>query len=147
VTIGYYPSKDYHLSVELGGAKKAPLILNEKHVRTMAKHLPHLCEAMCNNGHYSCKNGDFRMNTTGSYGFPRVYLGKQFQECKLHELRYISYIFFMVTNQLTFYLAALNDVLAYINFAQSSTTYVETPATAHKSINYFKLFEELKVIL
>jgi hypothetical protein len=116
---------------------KAPLILNEQHVRTMAEHLPHLCEAKCNDGHCSCKGGDFRMNTTGSYRVARMYLGKQFIECKLHELRYLSYIFFMVRNQLTFYLAALDDVLAYVNSAQSSTTYVEPPATAHKSINYF----------
>jgi hypothetical protein len=53
----------------------------------------------------------------------------------------------MVRNQLTFYLAALNDVIAYVNTAQSSTTYVEPPATAHKSINYFQLFKELKVIM
>jgi hypothetical protein len=132
VSIGYYPTKDYHPFVKIGDAKKAPLILKEQHVRTMAEHLPHLCEAMCNDGHYSCKDGDFRMNTTGSYRVGRVYLGKQFQECKLHELIYLSYIFFMVRNQLASYLAVLNDVIAYVNSAQSSTTYVEPPATAHK---------------
>jgi hypothetical protein len=63
VSVGYYPTKDYQPFVELG-AKKVPLILNEQHVRTMAEHLPHLCEAMCNGGHFSCKDGDFRMNTT-----------------------------------------------------------------------------------
>jgi hypothetical protein len=146
-SIGYYPTKDYHPFVEFGGAKKAPLILNEQHVRTMGEHLPQLCEAMCNDGHCSCKDGDFRMNTAGGCRVARVYLGKQFLECKLHELRYLSYIFFMVRNQYTFDLAALNCVLAYVNSAQSSTTYVEPSATAHKSINYFHLFEELKAIL
>jgi hypothetical protein len=106
VSVGYYTTKDYQSFVELGGAKRAPLILNEQHVRTMAEHLPHLCEAMCNNEHYSYKDGDFRMNTTGNYRVAKVYLGKQFHECKLHELRYLSYIFFMVQNHLTFYMAA-----------------------------------------
>jgi hypothetical protein len=68
-------------------------------------------------------------------------------ECKLHELRYLSYIFFTVRNQLTFYMPALNYVIAYVNSAQSSTSFVEQPATANKSNNYFQLFEELKAIL
>jgi hypothetical protein len=147
VSVGYYPTKNYQPFVKLGGAKEAPPILNEKHVRIMAEHLPHLCEAMCNDEHYSCKDGDFRMNTTGSYRFARVHLGRQHMECKLHELRYVSYIFFMVRNQLTFYMAALNDVIAFVHSAQSSTSFVEPPATANKSINYFQFFEELKAIL
>jgi hypothetical protein len=147
VSDGYYPNKDYQPFVELGGVKKAPLILNEQHVRTMAEHLPRLCEAVCNDEHYSCKDGEFRMNTTGSYRVARVYLGRQYMECKLHEIRYLCYIFFMVRNQFSFYQTALNDVIAYVNSAQSSTSFVEPPATASKSINYFQLFEELKAIL
>jgi hypothetical protein len=117
MSVGYYPTKVYQPFVEIGGAKKAPLILNEKDVRTKAEHLPHLCEAMCNDGHYSCKDWDFRMNTTGSYRVARVLMGKQYTECKLYELRLLSFIFFMVRNQLTFYMAALNDVIAYVNSA------------------------------
>jgi hypothetical protein len=78
VSIGYYPTRDYQPFVELGDAKNAPLILNEQHVRIMAEYLPHLCEAMCNDGQYSCKDGDFRMNTAGGYRVARVYLGKHY---------------------------------------------------------------------
>jgi hypothetical protein len=53
----------------------------------------------------------------------------------------------MVRNQLNLYMAAINDVIAYINSVQSSPTYVEPPATANKSINYFQLFEKLKAIM
>jgi hypothetical protein len=147
VSVGYYPTKDYQPFVEFGGVKKASLILNEQHVRTMAEHLPRLYEAMCNDEHYSCKDGEFRMNTTGNYRVAWVYLGRQYMECKLRELRYLSYIFFMVRNQFTLYQTALNDVIAYVNSGQSSTSFVETPATANKSINYFQLLEELKAIL
>src|SRR5215469_13772744 len=117
VSIGFYPARDYQPFVELGGAQKAPLILQESFVRTMAEQLPYLCEALCNNTSYNCKDGVFRMNTTGSYRIARVYLDKQYTTMKLHELRYLMYIMFMVRNQLTFYIAALNDVKAYVNAA------------------------------
>jgi hypothetical protein len=87
------------------------------------------------------------MNKTGSHRVVRVYVARQYMEYNLHELRYLSYIFFMIRNQLTFDMAALNDVIAYVNSAQSSTSFVEPPATANKWINYFQLFEELKAIL
>ena len=47
---------------------------------------------------------------------------------------------------MTFYIAAMIDVIASIETAHSSATYVEPPSTADKSINYFQLFEELKSI-
>jgi hypothetical protein len=53
----------------------------------------------------------------------------------------------MVKKKLTFYMAVLNDVIAYVNSAQGSTSFVDPPATANKFINYFQLFEELKGIL
>ena len=62
----------------------------------------------------------------------------------LHELRYLSYIFFMVLNQLTRYTEALPDVMNYITRALYSTTYVDPPLTA---ILYYQLFEELKYIV
>jgi len=48
---------------------------------------------------------------------------------------------------MTFYIAAMTDVIAYIDTAHSSATYVEHPSTADKSINYYQLFEELKFVL
>jgi hypothetical protein len=39
---------------------------------------------------------------------------------------------------------ALKDITAYVNSAQSSTTYVEPPRTANKFIDYLQLFEELR---
>ena len=50
---------------------------------------------------------------------------------------------YMVRNQLTFYAAAMKDVVAYVNTAHTSTTYVEPHANANTSINYYQLFEEL----
>lgn len=146
VSVGYYPARNYQPFVELGGAKKQPLLLNDQHLRTMAEHIRALCDALCTNEYYIGKDGDFRMNTTGSYRVARVYLGKQYMSFTLAELRQLSYIMFMIQNQMTFYTAANQDVLAYVNTALGSTTYVEPHANASTGVNYYQLFEELKSV-
>jgi len=52
----------------------------------------------------------------------------------------------MIQNQMTFYTAAMTDVIAYIDTAHDSVTFVEPPSTANKSI-YYQLFEEIKSVL
>ena len=86
------------------------------------------------------------MNTTGSYRVARVYLGKQYLTFTFEELGYLAYIIYMIHNQMTFYIAAMTDMIAYIDTAHSSTTYVEPHSNANKSINYYQLFEELKSV-
>jgi len=90
------------------------------------------------------KDGDFRMNTTGSYRVARVYLGKQYMTFTYEELRNLAYIMYMIQNQMTFYIAAMTDVIAYIDTAHGSATYVEPHSNADKFMNYYQLFEELK---
>jgi hypothetical protein len=122
-SVGYYPTRDNQPPIEFGGPKKKPINLNDQQVRTMAEYLPSLCEALCNNEHYICKDGDFRFNSAGGYRFARMYLGKQYLEFKLYELRYLSYTFFMIRNLPTLYTAALKDVKANVDVALTSTTY------------------------
>ena len=62
------------------------------------------------------------------------------------ELRNLAYIMYMIQNQMTLYIAAMTDVIAYIDTSHSSTTYVEPHSNANKSINYYQLFEELKSV-
>jgi hypothetical protein len=62
------------------------------------------------------------------------------------ELRYLAYIMYMIQNQMTFYIAAMTDVITYIDTPLSSSTYVEPHSNANKSINYYQLFEELKSV-
>ena len=85
------------------------------------------------------------MNTTGSYRVARVYLGKQYLTFTFEELGYLAYIIYMIHNQMTFYIAAMTDMIAYIDTAHSSTTYVEPHSNANKSINY-QLYEEFKSV-
>jgi hypothetical protein len=147
VSIGFYPTKNYQPMVELGAHGKTPLLLDDGQVRHMAEHLAAQCDALCNNDYYITREGDFKMNTSGSYRVAIVSLRKQQIYFKLHELKYLSYIFFMVRNQLTRYTKALPDVLNYIASALYSTTYVEPSPAADKDILYYQLFEELKSIV
>jgi len=77
VSVGYYPARGYQPLAEFGGAKKLPLLLNVQQLQTMAENISALCDALSANVYYVKKDGEFRMNTTGSYRVARVYLGKQ----------------------------------------------------------------------
>jgi len=147
VSVGFYPARGYQPLAEFGGAKKLPLFLNAQQLQTMADNIASLYNALSTNEHFSTKDGDFKMNTPGSYRIARVYLDKQFLSFKYEELRNLAYIMYMIQNQMTFYTAAMTDVIAYIDTAHDSVTFVEPPSTANKSINYYQLFEEIKYVL
>jgi len=54
---------------------------------------------------------------------------------------------YMIQNQMTFYTAAMTDIIAYIDTGHDSVTFEEPPSTANKSINYYQLFEKIKTVL
>jgi len=81
VSVGFYPTRDYQPFVEFGSVKKNSstiLILDYRQVTKMAECLPTICESMCGNEQYGCKEGNFRMNTTGTYRTARIYLDRQY---------------------------------------------------------------------
>jgi len=147
VSVGYYPARGYQPLAEFGGAKKLPLLLDAKQLQTMAKNIATLCNALSTNEHFSKKDGDFKMNTTGSYSIARVYLGKQYLSFTYVELSNLAYIMYVILNQLSFYTAAMTDVIAYTNTTHDSAIVAEPPSTGNKSINYYQLFEEIKSVL
>ena len=147
VSVGFYPACGYQPLAEFGGAKKLPLFLNSQQLQTMADNNAALCNALSTNEHFSTKDGDVQMNTTGSYRIARLYLDKQFLSFTYEELRNLAYMMYMIENQMTFYTAAVTDVIAYIDEAHDSVTFVDPPIIAHKSINYYQLFEEIKSVL
>ena len=147
VSVGYYPARGYQPLAEFGGAKKLPLLLDAQQLQTLAENIASLCNALCANEHFSKKDGDLKMNTTGSYRIARVYLGKQYLSFTYEELRNLAYNMYAIQNQLTLYTAAMTDVIAYIDTAQDSVAFIEPSSTANKSINYYQLFEETKSVL
>jgi hypothetical protein len=113
----------------------------------MADNLARLCDALCDGEQYSCKDGAFRMTTTGNYRVARMYLDKQSFPLKFQELQYLLNMFHVIQNQLTLYTVGVPDVLSYSIHALSSTTYVEPGLNANINVNYSQLFEELKTIM
>ena len=69
------------------------------------------------------------MNTSTFYKSAVLSLGQKKNRksilFKIHELRYLSYIFFMNKNQLIKYTEAMADEMNYVHLAISSNTYVE----------------------
>jgi len=94
VSVGYYLARDYQQLAEFGDSKKLPLLLNVQQLQTMAEIIVTLCKALSTNEYYMKKDGDFRMNTTGSYKVARLYLGKQYMTFTYEELRNLAYIMY-----------------------------------------------------
>ena len=149
--MGFYPSRNYQPLVEIGSPKSNTFILADLHVKTMAEHLPVQCGALCRDEYDKVLNGDFKMSLSSTYKSAAISLdtkeNKKSIYFKLHELRYTSYIFFMVKNQLIKYIEAMSDVINYVLSSISSNTYVEPSSDANKNILYYQLFEELKTIM
>jgi len=124
VSVAYFPDRGYQPLAEFGGAKKLPLLLDVQQLQILAENIAALCNALSANEHFSKKDGDFKMNKTGSYRFARVYLGKQYLSFTYEELRNLAYIMYMIQNLLTFYTAAMTDVIAYIDTAHDSVAFI-----------------------
>jgi hypothetical protein len=140
MSVGFYSARGYQPLAEFGGAKKLPLFLNSQHLQTMTENMTALCDALSTNERFSKKDGDFQMNTTASYRVARVYLDKHYLSYTYEELRNLTYIMYIIQNQMTYYIAAMTDVMTYIDTAHGSVTFLEPPSTANKSINYYQLF-------
>ena len=67
---------------------------------------------------------------------------------KLQELRYLTYIFPIVQNQLTKYTEAMADVMIYVLSTINTTSYVEpSPTVNRNNILYYQLYEEIKTFM
>lgn len=78
--------------MEFGGVKKAGstlIILNDQQVNKMPECLPRICEFICGNEQYVCKDGDIRLNTIWNYRVARLYVEKQYINLRLDDLQYL----------------------------------------------------------
>jgi len=85
-----------------------PLVLPTDSVNIVIERLPSLVERMCRNEYFVWRSEGkvFKMNSTGSYRIARFTRDKHWISLKLHELRTLQYIFYMVSNQLFIYTEA-----------------------------------------
>ena len=151
ISVGFYPARNYQPCVELGGPKSNPIVLTDQHVQTLAEHLSPQCEALLRCDFYTVQDGDLAMHTKSPYKTAVLSIGdKKHRKStffKLNDLRYLSYIFYIVQNQLKIYTEAMSDVMNYAVSALSSVSFVEPSANANKNILYYQLFDELKAVL
>jgi len=113
----------------------------------MAECLPRICDSMCGNEQYVCKDGDFGLNMVGTSGVARLYLDKQYINLKLADLQDLREMFHVVQNQLNVYTLSLPDVLSYVTVALTSVNYIEPAPNASKHIMFSRLFDELKTLM
>ena len=96
---------------------------------------------------YAFGDGMFRLTTTRKYKTARITFDRHYISFKLEELRYLSNMFYVLQNQLTYYTLVLSDLLNYVAKALSSTTFVEPSPDASNLILYYQLFDELKSLI
>ena len=63
---------------------------------------------------YAFGDGMFRLTTTRKYKTARITFDRHYISFKLEELRYLSNMFYVLQNQLTYYTLALPDLLNYV---------------------------------
>jgi hypothetical protein len=146
VSVGFYPARNYNVLVEFGGPKLTRNTLADQYVRTLAEHLPALCEKMCNDEEYRCENCDFRLSTTRGYRTTRLKLDDNYIVCRLQDIQYLLRIFYMVHMQQMRYLEAMPDVMNYATNVLSAIDYGEPNVNANEYIVYPQLFDELKAL-
>jgi len=144
ISVGYYPSRNYQPLVEIGTPKQHLILLSDHHVTTLAEHLMAQVDSLWRDEFYNVRDGEFSRHSATPYKTTILTLGvkqnKKSVFLKLQELRYLTYIFPIVQNQLAKYSEAMADVMNYVLFAINSTTYVAPPLSANKNILYYQFF-------
>ena len=151
ISVGYYPSRNCQPLFEIGIPKQHPILLTDHHVSTLAEHLPAQVDALWRDEFYTVRDADSSMHSATTYKTAILTLdvkqNKKSVFLKLQELRYLSYIFPIVLNQLAEYTEVMGDVMNYVLSTINSTTYVAPPLPANKNILYYQLFDEIKTLL
>jgi hypothetical protein len=83
VSIGLYPAHDYQVLSEFGGSRSQSITLTSQHVKTLAEHLPELYDAVYLGKRYRYKDGEFKLQCSGTDSVVRLYLNKRFVTLKI----------------------------------------------------------------
>ena len=120
-------------------------------MKTLAEHLPAQVDALWRDEFYNVRDGEFPMHSATPYKTAKLARGEKKNLrsvfLKLQELRYLTYIFPIVQNQLVKYKEAMADVMTYVLTAINSNTNVEPLSGVNKNILCYLLFEEIKTFM
>ena len=147
VSVGFYPTDNYQVLAEFGGPQIAPITLTEKHVKSLAEHLPALCRPCTAANTTPAKTDNPVCSPPEPTRLPECTDTKKCVSFKLPVLRYVVTVLHFVQVQQTQYIPAQNGVLAFAIAALGSIEFVEPPHTTTSLIPYGQLFKELKTIL
>jgi hypothetical protein len=111
--------------LEFGGSRSQSITLTAQHVNTLAEHLPELYDAVYLGKRYSYKDGEFKLQCSGTDSVARLYLNKRFVTLKDCDIRYLTGMLHLVQTQQTQYTLAREDVVAYVLLAQAASEFVE----------------------
>jgi len=104
ISVGYYPSRNYQPLVEIGSPKQNPILFTDHHMTTLTEHLTAQVDSLWRDEFYNVRDGEFSMHSATPYKTVILALGEKKNRksafLKLQELRYLTYIFPIVQNQL-----------------------------------------------
>jgi hypothetical protein len=112
--------------MEFGALRRMPAVLTSYYLLTLSQHLLKLCESMCANEPYVCKQLLYRLQTrgTGKDNVAKLTYNKHSISFKLTELNYLLAAITTFENQLARYTVAQNDVMSYVTTALGAQQYV-----------------------
>jgi hypothetical protein len=96
VFFGFYPAHDYQVLVEFGGSRSHSITLTTQHANTPAEHLPELYDAVYLGIRYRYKDGEFKLQCSGTDSVARLYLNKRFITFKDCDIRYLICMLYIV---------------------------------------------------
>jgi hypothetical protein len=99
-SVGYYPAHDYQVLAEFGGSRRQPITLTAQHVKTLVENLPELYDALNRGKRYRYKDGEFKLQCSGTDCVARMYLNKRFVTFKDCDIRYFMGVLHLVQTQL-----------------------------------------------
>ena len=147
VSVGFYPSENYRVLVELGGPRIVPIRLALQQVRTLMDALPALCDAMQCGELYTRKDGAFRIRSGRTHNCARLYHGKRCVSFRLADLRYMATMLHVVEALQSQYILAQADVMSYAYGALISLVFAVPHRSSECPIPFDQLCAELKLQL
>ena len=111
------------------------------------ENLPSLCDAVHRGEIYTCKDGPFRLRSSKTNNCARLYRDRKCVSFTLNDLCYMKNMVHMVQAQLSQYILAQAEVMAFAFAAFGSIEFVVPPHTTAGLNPYGQLFDELKIRL
>ena len=141
VCLGFYSEGGHRALLELGGARQAPQV-HPSLVRTLALHLPNMCEHLARGERYRCNEMPFRMQTLVDT-LAKIALDRTSVNLRLPELEYLLLNLPIPANHLARYRLTESDVSEHVQSATGAKAFMPNSENACLFVQHDVLFEEI----